>query len=91
MSENGVNLSERRRARAAGVLRGDGCRVFRMQRDKGSFSRGDLLMVVPDAVPEGGEYVIDLEGRVGRHGGGPVLGVVVGIVRSARGRGETSM
>jgi len=72
---------ERGRARGNGVLRGDGCRVFRMQRDKGTFSRGDLLMVVPDAVPEGGEYVIDLEGRVGRHGGGPVLGVVVGVVR----------
>ena len=66
---------------AQGVLRGDGCRVFRMQRDKGSFSRGDLLMVAPDAVPEGGEFVIDLEGRVARHGGGPVLGVVVGVVR----------
>jgi hypothetical protein len=68
----------------SGVLRGNGCRMFRMQRDKGQFSRGDLLMVVPDAVPEGGEYVIDLEGRVGRHGGGPVLGVVVGIVRNRR-------
>jgi len=69
----------------AGVLRGEGCRVFRMQRDKVGLSKGDLLMVVPDAIPEGGEYVIDLNGRVCRHGGGPVLGVIVGVVRKRRG------
>ena len=42
---------------------------------------GDLLLVVTDAVPEGGEFVIDWHGRLGRHGGGPVRGVVVGVVR----------
>ena len=86
MDKDGAKVSRRARARGLGVLRGEGCRVFRMQRDKGSFSRGDLLMVAPDTVPEGGEYVIDLEGRVGRHGGGPVIGVVVGIVRGQRAR-----
>ena len=67
-----------------GVLRGGGCRVFRLQRDKAGLSKGDLLMVVPDAIPEGGEYVIDLQGRVCRHGGGPVMGVIVGIVKGGR-------
>jgi hypothetical protein len=69
------------RASIRGVLRGNGCRVFRLQRDKVGLSKGDLLMVVADAIPEGGEFVIDLEGRVCRHGGGPVMGVIVGVVR----------
>ena len=59
--------------------------MFRMQRSKGELSRGDLLMVATDAVPEGGEYVIDLQGRVCKHGGGPVMGVVVGLLYLAGG------
>lgn len=71
------------------MLRGDGCRVFRLRRDKVGLSKGDLLMVVPGAVPEGGEFVVDLEGRVGRYaggrsGGGPVWGVVVGVIHERR-------
>ena len=80
-------IEEQRRV-PCGVLRGGGCRVFRLQRDKAGLSKGDLLMVAPDAIPEGGEYVIDLEGRVCRHGGGPVLGVIVGVVRHRRSTGR---
>ncbi|MHC4955299.1 MAG: hypothetical protein ACYTGZ_15705 [Planctomycetota bacterium] len=72
--------------------------MFRMRRDKAGLAKGDLLMVVPaavsggavpgGAVPEGGEFVIDLEGRVCRHdaslGGGPVMGVIVGVVRDRK-------
>lgn len=88
------------RGRAAGgVLRGNGCRVFRLRRDKAGLAKGDLIMVVPVAAaegggqecaePEGGEIVVDLQGRVGRHAGGrnadgrsggPVWGVVVGVI-----------
>ena len=64
-----------------GVLRGSGCRIFRLRRDKAGLAKGDLLMVVPGAIPEGGEFVVDLKGRVGRHGGGPVMGVIVGVVK----------
>jgi len=81
--QSAKRIGERRGA-SGGVLRGEGCRVFRLQRNKAGLSKGDLLMVVPDAIPEGGEYVIDLEGRVCRHGGGPVLGVIVGVVRGGR-------
>ena len=82
-----------------GVLRGNGCRVFRLRRDKAGLAKGDLIMVVPvtgrrgagpeGAEPEGGEIVVDLQGRVGRHAGGrnadgrsggPVWGVVVGVI-----------
>jgi len=66
-------------------LRGSGCRVFRLARAAGGFSAGDLLLVAPGEEPEGGEWVVDLSGRVVRHGGGPVLGVVVGVVRRGAG------
>ena len=56
-------------------------RMFRLRRNAAGLVRGDLLYVVPGAVPEGGEFVIDPEFRLGRHGGGPVWGVVVGMVR----------
>lgn len=57
------------------------CRMFRLRRDAAGFSAGDLLLVTTDAVPEGGEFVIDWHGRLCRHGGGPVRGVIVGVVR----------
>jgi hypothetical protein len=57
-------------------------RMFRLRRNAAGLSRGDLLYVVPGAIPEGGEFVIDDEFRLGRHGGGPVWGVVVGMVRT---------
>ena len=60
-------------------------RLLRLQRSVGvfgaAFQRGDVLVVMPGARPEGGEIVIDMDGRVGRHGGGPVWGIVVGAVR----------
>jgi hypothetical protein len=62
-----------------------GCRAFRLERAMAGFRRGDVLLVAPGVEPEGGELVVDLEGRLGRHGGGPVLGVVVGVVRRGRG------
>ena len=62
------------------VLRGNGCRVFRLRRNKAGLAKGDLIMVVPvsgsegagseGAGSEGGEIVVDLQGRVGRHAGG---------------------
>jgi len=58
-----------------------GCRVVRVRRSAAGFACGDLLFVALDEPPEGGEVVIDLQGRLGRHGGGPVWGVVVGAVR----------
>jgi len=58
-----------------------GCRTFRLRRDAAGLRRGDLVFVVPGARPEGGEFVIDHQFRLGRHGGGPVWGVVVGMVR----------
>ena len=61
---------------------GSALRTFRLRRDAAGLSRGDLLYVVPGAVPEGGEFVIDLQFRVGRHGGGPVFGVIVGVLRA---------
>jgi hypothetical protein len=64
------------------LKRAAGYRVFRVERPTAGFRAGDLLFVVPGMTPEGGEYVIDLYGRLGRHGGGPVTGVVVGAVRS---------
>ena len=63
-----------------------GCRTFRLRRDAAGLSRGDLLLVIPGARPEGGEFVIDHHFRLGRHGGGPVWGVVVGMVRGANAR-----
>jgi len=63
------------------LLEGSGCRMFRLRRALAGFLPGDLLIVAPGVEPEGGEFVIDLEGRFGRHGGGPVQGVVVGVVR----------
>ncbi|MFQ5845139.1 MAG: hypothetical protein ACE5JG_09155 [Planctomycetota bacterium] len=62
-----------------------GCRAFRLDRAAAGFRRGDVLLVAPGVEPEGGELVVDLEGKLGRHGGGPVLGVVVGVVRRGRG------
>jgi hypothetical protein len=59
-----------------------GFRVFQVSRTVAGFGRGDLLFVVPRSEPEGGELVVDLEGRLCRHGGGRVLGVVVGALRS---------
>ena len=73
--------------RAPALLEGSGCRMFRLTRRAAGFEIGDLLLVAPGTEPEGGELVIDLRGRVGRHGGGPVLGVVVGAVRRAPGPG----
>jgi len=64
---------------------GGACRTFRLRRDAAGLARGDLLFVIPGAVPEGGEFVIDHQFRLGRHGGGPVWGVVVGMVRRRRG------
>lgn len=66
------------------LIAGDGCRVYRLRRAAAGFASGDLLFVVPGLTPEGGEFVIDVEGRFGRHGGGPVFGVVVGVVRAPR-------
>jgi len=56
-------------------------RVFEVRRPVAGFRPGDLLYVVDDVEPEGGELVIDRHGRVGRHGGGPVLGIVVAALR----------
>ena len=61
------------------------CRTFRLRRDAAGLERGDVVIVIPGARPEGGEFVIDHHFRLGRHGGGPVWGVVVGMVRR-RGR-----
>jgi hypothetical protein len=66
---------------APALLAGSGCRMLRLRRGAAGFRPGDLLLVVPGAEPEGGEWVIDLKGRLGRHGGGPVWGIVVGVVR----------
>jgi len=63
------------------LIQGSGCRMVRLRKKTAGFLPGDLLMVAPGAEPEGGEWVIDLNGRLGRHGGGPVWGVVVGVVR----------
>jgi len=63
------------------LLEGSGCRMVRLRRAMAGFLPGDLLIVAPGVEPEGGEFVIDLEGRFGRHGGGLVQGVVVGVVR----------
>lgn len=71
---------------APAIARGNGCRVFRVRRAAAGFSPGDLLLVAPDAEPEGGELVVFLDGRVGRHGGGPVRGVVVGAIRRGAAR-----
>ncbi|MHC4937758.1 MAG: hypothetical protein ACYTHK_02160 [Planctomycetota bacterium] len=60
----------------------EGCRTFRLRRNAAGLRRGDLLFVIPGARPEGGEFVIDPHFRLGRHGGGPVWGVVVGMVRT---------
>jgi hypothetical protein len=60
------------------------CRTFRLRRDAAGLERGDLVIVIPGARPEGGEFVIDHHFRLGRHGGGPVWGVVVGMVRRRR-------
>ncbi len=95
-SPSSAEHRKRERDRAAdGVLRGNGCRVFRLRRNKAGLAKGDLIMVVPvsgpegagseGAGPEGGEFVVDLQGRVcrhagGRHGGSPVWGVVVGVI-----------
>ena len=57
------------------------CRMFRMRRPAAGLERDDLLIVATGVIPEGGELVVDLEGRVGRHGGGPVWGVIVGVVK----------
>jgi hypothetical protein len=57
------------------------CRTFRLRRDAAGLERGDLVIVIPGARPEGGEFIIDHHFRLGRHGGGPVWGVVVGMVR----------
>ncbi|MGQ0613943.1 MAG: hypothetical protein ACT4PV_09430 [Planctomycetaceae bacterium] len=62
-----------------------GCRIFRMRTKGAGFHAGDLLLVLPDLQPEGGELVIDALGRVGRYGGGAVQGVVVGVVRRGAG------
>jgi hypothetical protein len=62
--------------------------MFRLRRNAAGLDRGDLLYVVPGAVPEGGEFVIDPEFRLGRHGGGPVWGVVVGMVRKQSNPGQ---
>ncbi|MHC4223009.1 MAG: hypothetical protein ACYSX0_03145 [Planctomycetota bacterium] len=59
-----------------------GFRVFEVARPVAGFGRGDLLFVVPESAPEGGELVVDLERRLCRHGGGRVLGVVVGALRN---------
>ena len=67
------------------VLAQSGCRVYRLKRTAAGFREGDILLVLPGAEPEGGEIIIDLEGRLGRHGGGPVAGVVVGAVRRGKG------
>ena len=64
-----------------GVVEGGGFRVVRLKRAVLGFEPSDLLLVDPDLTPEGGELVIDLRGRIGRHGGGPVRGVIVGAVR----------
>ena len=64
------------------------CRTFRLRRDAAGLSRGDLLLVIPGAQPEGGEFVIDHHFRLGRHGGGPVWGVVVGMVRGQNTGGQ---
>ena len=63
------------------LIEGSGCRMLRLRRRTAGFAPGDLLLVVPGAEPEGGEWVIDMKGRLGRHGGGPVWGIVVGVVR----------
>ena len=60
------------------------CCMFRLRRAAAGFAKGDCLCVVRGQQPEGGELVVDLEGRVGRHGGGPVYGIVVGAVRETR-------
>ncbi len=61
-------------------------RMFRLRRNAAGLARGDVLYVVPGAKPEGGEFVIDSEFRLGRsvtggECGGPVWGVVVGMIR----------
>ena len=66
-------------SRSAG---GAGLRFLRLHRPGAGFAPGDLVLVRRGAIPEGGEIVIDLHGRVGRHGGGPVWGVVVGAIRN---------
>lgn len=63
------------------LVKGSGCRMLRLKRAVAGLAPGDLLLVAPGVEPEGGELVVDGRGRVGRHGGGPVLGVIVGIVR----------
>lgn len=81
-----VEATEELAERAApSLLAGSGCRMVRLRRAAAGFHRGDLLLVVPGAEPEGGEFVIELDGRVGRHGGGPVWGVIVGVVRRGDG------
>jgi len=87
LTSGSPNWVERRRPERApdgvlrgNVLRGNGCRVFRLRRDKAGLAKGDLIMVVPvgerrgaepeGAEPEGGEIVVDLQGRVGRYAGG---------------------
>jgi len=65
------------------VLRGSGCRMVRLRQPAAGFAAGDLLLVAPDAEAQGGELVVDLQGRVCRHGGGAVWGVIVGAVRRA--------
>ena len=65
------------------VLAGSGCRMVRLRQSVAGFAAGDLLLVAPDAEAQGGELVVDLQGRVGRYGGGAVWGVIVGAVRRA--------
>ena len=74
----GVGTIEREEAREG---REAGCMMLALRRSVLGFAPGDLLLVVPEATAEGGELVVDLHGRVGRHGGGPILGVIVGAVR----------
>lgn len=66
------------------------CKTLVLRRPVLGFDAGDLLLVVPGAEAEGGELVVDSSGRVGRHGGGPIWGVIVGAVRRrVLGRGQT--
>ena len=64
-----------------GVVEGGGFRVVCLKRAALGFEPRDLLLVDPAIEPEGGELVIDSRGRVARHGGGPVRGVIVGAIR----------